>query len=68
MKRRYILPVLLLILGITSFLPGASGQDMNYSQYFSTPIYYNPAFTGINTGLRARFLYRDQWPSLPISF
>lgn len=41
---------------------------MNYSQHFSTPIYYNPAFTGVNTGVRARFLYRDQWPSLPISF
>jgi len=39
---------------------------MNYSQFFSMPIYYNPAFTGINTGLRARFLFRDQWPTLPV--
>jgi len=42
------------------------GQDINYSQYFSTPIFYNPAFTGINAGLRARFLFRDQWPTLPV--
>jgi len=67
MKNRYILliPVVLSLLGIVT---GAHSQDMNYSQYFSTPIYYNPAYTGINTGVRARFLYRNQWPSLPISF
>ena len=53
----------LLLLTTTSY-----AQDMNYSQYFSTPIYYNPAFTGINSGLRARFLFRDQWPSLPSPF
>ena len=52
------------------FLSGeySFGQDMNYTQYFSNPIYYNPAFTGLNPGLRARFVYRDQWPSLPIPF
>ncbi len=67
MKRRYIFPILvgLSLLGI---VPGSNGQDMNYSQYFTAPMYYNPAFTGINTGVRARFLYRNQWPSLPISF
>ena len=48
--------------------PEAISQDMNYTQYFSTPIYYNPAYTGINSGVRARFLYRNQWPSLPVSY
>jgi len=42
--------------------------DPNYSQYFSTPLYYNPAYTGINTGIRARFSFRDQWPNLPVDF
>lgn len=45
----------------------SNAQDMNYSQYFSAPIYYNPAYTGINPGVRARFLYRNQWPALPVS-
>ena len=49
-------------------IPTLRSQDMNYSQYFSTPLYYNPAFTGINTGLRARFLFRNQWPSLAQSY
>jgi type IX secretion system PorP/SprF family membrane protein len=44
------------------------GQDPNYSQFFSTPLYFNPAYTGINTGVRARFTFRDQWPNLPVDF
>ncbi len=67
MKNRYISSILV-VLSLLGIVQHAFSQDMNYSQYFSTPIYYNPAFTGINTGVRARFLYRNQWPSLPISF
>ncbi len=67
MKKVFIYPCLL-ILGILGTLHTARGQDVNYSQYFSAPLYYNPAYTGINTGLRARFLFRDQWPALPIDF
>ena len=67
MKNRYILPIFVVLI-LLGMVPGSSAQDMNYSQYFSTPIYYNPAYTGINSGLRARFLFRDQWPSLPIPF
>jgi len=67
MKKHFIYPILV-ILGLLILTPGSQGQDMNYSQYFSAPIYYNPAFTGLNTGLRARFLFRDQWPTLPIDY
>jgi type IX secretion system PorP/SprF family membrane protein len=67
MKNRYILPILV-ALSLFGIIPDSYSQDMNYTQYFSTPIYYNPAYTGINSGVRARFLYRNQWPSLPISF
>jgi type IX secretion system PorP/SprF family membrane protein len=67
MKNRYIFSILV-ILSLLGFVPGTFSQDMNYSQYFSTPIYYNPAYTGINSGIRARFLFRDQWPSLPSPF
>ncbi len=67
MKKVFIYP-LVVILGIVGVFPAGQGQDMNYSQFFSAPLYFNPAFTGINTGLRARFLFRDQWPALPIDF
>lgn len=43
-------------------------QDPNYSQFFSNPLYYNPAYTGISQGLRARFDYRKQWPNLRNDF
>ena len=66
MKRlRYSLVILL---GCILWIPTLRSLDMNYTQYFSTPLYYNPAFTGINTGIRARFLFRNQWPSLPVSY
>jgi type IX secretion system PorP/SprF family membrane protein len=58
----------LLLLGVLGWNPVTRGQDVNYTQFFSAPLYFNPAYTGINTGLRARFLFRDQWPSLPIDF
>ncbi len=67
MKNIYIFSFIV-ILSLLGIVPKAHSQDMNYTQYFSTPIYYNPAFTGINSGIRARFLYRNQWPSLPVSF
>ena len=57
-----------LFLFISLMAEKSFGQDMNYTQYFATPIYYNPAFTGLTPGLRARFLYRDQWPQLPVDF
>ena len=46
----------------------SNGQDPNYSQFFNTPLYYNPAFTGISKGLNVRFSFRDQWPNLPVDF
>jgi type IX secretion system PorP/SprF family membrane protein len=60
--------VCLLVLAWMMPLSSLRGQDMNYTQYFSTPLYVNPAFTGINTGVRARFLFRDQWPAAPIDY
>jgi len=43
-------------------------QDIRFSQFYASPLYSNPAFTG--TTLEHRFVlnYRNQWPSLPGSF
>jgi type IX secretion system PorP/SprF family membrane protein len=57
-----------LILAIILTQTKVHGQDPNFSQFFNLPTYYNPATTGINTGLRTRFTYRDQWPNLPASY
>ncbi len=66
MKKYLLFPIFLL--GLFFLMPQARSQDPNYSQYFSEPLYFNPAMTGINTGLRARFSFRDQWPNLPVDF
>lgn len=66
MKNRILFPIL--FLGFFLMNLSARSQDPNYSQYFSVPLYFNPAMTGINTGFRARFSFRDQWPNLPVDF
>lgn len=60
--------LLLLIPGLWLIALPASGQDPNYSQWLSAPLYYNPAYAGLNNGIRARLSYRDQWPNLPVDF
>ncbi|MCK9421709.1 MAG: PorP/SprF family type IX secretion system membrane protein [Bacteroidales bacterium] len=55
-------------LGLFLMMSAVQGQDPNYSQWLNAPLYYNPAFTGLNTGIRARFSARDQWPNLPVDF
>ncbi len=44
------------------------GQDPNYTQFLNNPVYYNPAYTGLYEGIRARLSFRDQWPALPYDF
>ena len=66
MRKLIFIPIFLF--GFLFLLSSVRGQDPNYSQFFSTPLYYNPAYTGINTGVRARFTFRDQWPNLPVDF
>jgi len=39
-----------------------SGQDIHFSQYYNTPLQYNPALTGVFGGdHRAMLAYRNQW-------
>ena len=67
MKKSLIKLVILGILTIWNITP-AHCQELNYTQYFNAPINYNPASTGLTTGLKGRFLFRDQWPQLPVDF
>ncbi len=48
--------------------PVAKGQDQQYSQFTNLPIYYNPAYTGLEQGMRAKFAYRRQWVKMPEDF
>ncbi|MEX2513155.1 MAG: type IX secretion system membrane protein PorP/SprF [Cyclobacteriaceae bacterium] len=44
------------------------GQDMQFSQFYASPIYLNPAFTGSTEWTRVGMNYRNQWPGLEHSF
>jgi len=55
----HIILVGLLIIATVSF---TYSQEPYYSQYYNMPTYYNPAMTGLNTGLYLRMMYRNQWP------
>jgi type IX secretion system PorP/SprF family membrane protein len=61
--KRITLPVLLFFVFTV-----ASGQDPQFSQYYQSPLYLNPGFTGITNQQRATFIHRVQWPNLPQSF
>ncbi|MCX6282209.1 MAG: PorP/SprF family type IX secretion system membrane protein [Bacteroidetes bacterium] len=63
MKSKIVLFVIIGCIGLST-PDRVKGQDPLFTQFFSAPLYYNPAYTGIATGLRARFDYRNQWPNL----
>jgi len=66
MKKYNYLLLLLSFLMLRIF--PANCQELNYTQNFNSLLNLNPAYTGLTQGLKARFLFRDQWPKLPIDF
>ncbi len=43
-------------------------QDLEFTQFYSNPIYLNPAFAGSHGCPRFALNYRNQWPSLTGSY
>ncbi len=46
----------------------AVGQDLNFTQYYASPLYLNPAFAGAIEQYRIAVAYRNQWVQVPRSF
>jgi type IX secretion system PorP/SprF family membrane protein len=61
MKRVLILVPVLFFLGLINFKQ-LNAQETYYSQYYNSPLYYNPALTGFTQGMKVRIMYRNQWP------
>jgi type IX secretion system PorP/SprF family membrane protein len=59
---------ILLVYILVSVMTVAEAQDVNFSQYFNNPTYYNPAYVGLSTGLKARLNMRKQWTGLSGDF
>ena len=61
--KKLALTLFLALSAISSF-----GQDAQYSQFYSNPIYLNPAFAGTGQDTRVVLIHRIQWPNLPQAF
>jgi len=42
----------------------SNSQDVSFSQYYTNPLYLNPAFAGTIGAPRVALQYRDQWQSM----
>ncbi|KXX68789.1 type IX secretion system membrane protein PorP/SprF [Flammeovirga sp. SJP92] len=68
MKPNFIHHLLLIAIITSYFTPYKSiAQDTQFSQYYATPMYLNPALTGSGGQTRAVVNYRKQWAGLPSS-
>jgi type IX secretion system PorP/SprF family membrane protein len=47
---------------------GSYAQDPQYSQYYASPMYLNPALTGSSLKPRFTLNYRNQWPNLAANY
>jgi type IX secretion system PorP/SprF family membrane protein len=62
--RKILSSILVLTIGFS-----AQAQDPHFSQFFSSPLTLNPAFTGKFDGeWRLALNHRDQWPSIPKAY
>lgn len=65
---RHFKKLLLAAIALLLFAPGMKAQDQLYSQFTNVPLFYNPAYTGLERGMRAKFVYRRQWVKMPHDF
>ncbi len=55
---------IILIFFSIGFTLNAFAQDPHFTQFFSNPIYLNPAYAGTSGGSRIATNYRNQWPAI----
>ncbi|MCE3226462.1 MAG: type secretion system rane protein PorP/SprF [Bacteroidetes bacterium] len=44
------------------------GQDPHFTQFYATPLFLNPAFTGLTYEHRFSANYRNQWPGIKTTY
>jgi type IX secretion system PorP/SprF family membrane protein len=59
---------LLLTISLLQIATKACGQDQHFSQFFNTPLFLNPAYSGSFHPIEAHVNHRRQWASLSVPF
>jgi type IX secretion system PorP/SprF family membrane protein len=54
----------LLLSGLVTGMTPLRAQDIDFSQFFNNPTYFNPAYVGLTPGLKVRMNYQRQWVGL----
>jgi len=65
---RFNIVVFGMVAGAALFLQPSVAQDPQFSQFYATPMYSNPAFTGNTILGRIAATYRKQWLGVPGAF
>lgn len=55
----------LCLLVLLLWVQDTCGQDANFTQFYASPLYLNPALTGATPHFRLNTIYRNQWPQIP---
>lgn len=63
MLNKYIIILTCFFSSINSF-----AQDPHFTQFYATPLFLNPAFTGLTYEHRFTANYRNQWPGIKTAF
>jgi type IX secretion system PorP/SprF family membrane protein len=56
--------ILIFSVTLTFFLPQNLAQDVEFSQFYTTKNYLNPAFTALTNDQSFSSTYRNQWPGI----
>lgn len=68
MKKQLIKSRLFPFAFLSLLVNNANSQDPEFSQFYSNPIYLNPALAGSHGCPRIKLNYRNQWPSVAGAF
>ncbi len=60
--------ILFTYLFIISILGISKAQDASFSQFYSSPVYLNPAMAGLSKCSQLHLHYRNQWPAISKAF
>lgn len=57
-----------IVILLVSIAANLKAQDPEFTQFYSNPLYLNPAFAGTNNCPRVTLNYRNQWPGISGTF